>query len=184
MRLLALIVLILMPSTNAMAQESRADRVYAASTKACYLDKIRTRSFTDVVLAKEGENQRIESVWLKRFNDFSSTTEAKLLRDYAEELNNLNIGRHRDEQCLNIVPAYGLAVTAIALKFAKGSVVPGHLLERCGDKWCLPRALEVIADTCEVMPSSGRYHRCQDLTDVELSEVLPKKHGTITAVPR
>lgn len=138
----------------------------AAAHEACDLDTLRSDSTWRLhgefkLLAQQVDdktNSRNED-WLKRYNRFANSENARTLEQYAAALSvSANSGtRLSDAECQIVIPAYGVAATATALGVKPDDIVDGPLTSSCEGGKCVTDNLKKAASLCETTFRSKRY---------------------------
>ena len=97
--------------------------------------------------------------WLTKYNRFVVSENAKTLRQYAEALGVLkgNEARFSDAECQIVVPAYGVAATAIAIGVKPDDITDSRFTNHCGIGKCVAAELQAVARQCETKFHALRY---------------------------
>ena len=109
--------------------------------------------------SSDGKTNSRNEDWLKRYNRFANSENARTLEQYAAALSvSANSGtRLSDAECQIVIPAYGVAATATAFGVKPDDIVDGPLTSFCEGGKCVTDDLKKAASLCETKFRSKRY---------------------------
>jgi hypothetical protein len=171
--IMAIGTLLLSGSTNASAEPKDGDLIatlpalVAAGREACDLDTLRSdpnwhtlgEFIPGITPPQDEKADRRNQDWLRKYNQFAGSQNARTLYQYAQALGLLKGSdvRLRDAECQILVPAYGVAATATALGVKPGDITNGPLTDTCEGGKCVSKDLKAVARQCETEFRSQRY---------------------------